>query len=144
MAPQSVPAMQLSTTFRGTSLVVCLFLLSPAGVGELPLAQATVLVDEPIMILTSFLIFSLLSLFNWTLGAQSSAPVRVSTSASISCWMKALSMVIFKIIISLITGQVKIGPLSSIAQGPRWGHPFGLLFHLILLRLNLTVNVEPG
>ena len=36
---QSGPAMQLSTAFRGTSLVLCLFLPSLAGVGELPLAQ---------------------------------------------------------------------------------------------------------
>ena len=64
------------------------------------------------MILISLLIFSFLPLFNWTLGAQSSAP-RVSASVSISFWMEG-SMVIFKIIISLITGQVSQDEASSL------------------------------
>ena len=37
--PMPSPAIQLSTTFTGTSLVLCLFLPSPAVVGELSLAQ---------------------------------------------------------------------------------------------------------
>ena len=39
MAPHSAPSMYLSTTFRGTSLVLCLFLSRLTGVGELSLAQ---------------------------------------------------------------------------------------------------------
>ena len=39
VAPQSVPVMQLSTTFRRTSLELYCFLPTLAGVGELPLAQ---------------------------------------------------------------------------------------------------------
>ena len=90
VAPQSAPAMQLSDTFRGTSLVLCWFLPCPAGVSELPLAQVIVSVGVPIMVLTSLFIFLLLPLFSWTWGAQSSAPMQVSASVSISCWMKIL------------------------------------------------------
>ena len=37
MAPKSTPVIQLSPTFKGSGLVLCWFLPSPARVGELPL-----------------------------------------------------------------------------------------------------------
>ena len=40
-------------------------------------------VDQPLAGQTSLLIFSLLLLFNWTLGAQSGAPMWVSVSISL-------------------------------------------------------------
>ena len=40
VAPQSAPAMHLSTTLRGASLVLCLFLPNLVGVCEFALAQA--------------------------------------------------------------------------------------------------------
>ena len=52
--------------------------------------RQTVSVGEPIKVLTSLLTFSFLPLFNWTLGAQSSAPMCVSASVSISWCMKIL------------------------------------------------------
>ena len=39
---QSASAIQLSPTFRGTSLDLCCFLPSSAGVGELPVAQVNI------------------------------------------------------------------------------------------------------
>ena len=83
----SVPAIQLSPTFKCSSLVQCWFLPSQGGIDELPLAVS---VGIPILVLASLLIFSLLPLINCTLGAQLSAPLWVSASVSISCWMKFL------------------------------------------------------
>ena len=59
--PQSASAIQLSITFKGNNLVLCLFPLSPAGVSELPLAQVNFSVDEHFVVLT-LLIFSFLLL----------------------------------------------------------------------------------
>ena len=64
------------------------------------------------MTLSSLPIFSFLPSFNWTLGDQSSALMWLSASVYISCWIS--SIVIFKIFICLITGQVKIGPPSPL------------------------------
>lgn len=44
----------------------------------------------PVMVLSSFLIFLLFPLVDWMLGAQPSASLWLSASASISCWLKDL------------------------------------------------------
>ena len=72
------------------------------------------------MVLISLLIFSFLPLFIWTLGAQSSAPMQVSASVSISCWMKVLWW-LFKILISLTTGQGQFRPPLLYCLGSQLG-----------------------
>ena len=65
--------------------------------------KQTVSVDDPLMALNSLLILSLPRLFNWILGAQSSALMWVIAFVPHLLLDKG-SVVIFKVIISLTTG----------------------------------------
>ena len=116
VAPQSVPATQLSATFSGTALVLCLFLPSLAGVGELPLAQVDCFSGCPHHGLD--LLAHILTLPTLQLDFGSSA--QCSDAGLCLCFHQLLdegSMVVFKIFISLTTGQVKISRLLFYCPG---------------------------
>ena len=108
MAPQSALAIQLSPTFRGTSLDLCCFLPSPDGVGELPLAQVDCFsgcthhcLDLFVHILTPP-----------TLQFNFGSPVQCSNTGLCLCLNQLLdegSMVTFKVSISLTTGSGQFG-----------------------------------
>ena len=108
VAPQSAPAMQLSTTFRGTCIVLFLFLPSPTGVGELPLAQVDCFsqcTHHGLDLFAHGLIPPTLQLDFGRLGQCSD----VGICFSFHQFLDEGSMVIFKIFITLNTGQGQFG-----------------------------------
>ena len=105
--PTVCPSHTAVTHIQRVYLALCWLLPCLAGIGELPLAQLNCFSGTvPIMVLTSLFIFSCLTLFGWSLGAQPSAPLWVST-----CFPQLLdegSMMTFKIFINLTTKQGQI------------------------------------
>ena len=133
VAPQSAPAIQLSHTFRGTSLDLCWFLPCSAGVGELPLAQVNCFNGCTHHGLNLFA--HILTLHSLHLDFGSS--VQCSNAGLCLCFHQLLdeaSMLIFKIFISLTTGQVKIGSPLLYCLGSYLGHPCEFL----------GISLEPG
>ena len=126
VAPQSAQAIQLSPTFRGTSLDLCCFLPCLAGVSELPLAQVNCFIGCTHHGLDLFAHI----LTPHTLPVDFGSSVQCSDAGLCLCFHQFLdedSMVIFKIFINLTTGQVKIGPSLLYCLGSLLGSSLWIL-----------------
>ena len=106
--------MQLSTTFRGTSLVIFWFLPCQAGVGEFPLAQVDCFSGCPHHGLDLFAHIVIPSTLQLDFGSSA----QCSAVGPCLCFHQLLdegSMMTFKIFINLTTGQCQFRTLSSIS-----------------------------
>ena len=121
VAWQSVSVIQLSPTFRGSSLVLCQFLPYLARIGELPLTQVHCFSGYPHHALD---LFAHILTPPPTLQLEFGSSEQCCTVVLCLCFRQLMnegSMVTFKIVINLATGQSQFIHLSTIAQG----HPCG-------------------
>ena len=134
VAPQSAPAMQLSPTFRGTSLYLCLVLPCPcpSGVGELPLAQVNCFSGCSHHGLDLFAHILTLPTLHLDIGSSD----QCFDAGLCLCFHQLLnegSMVIFKIFISLTIGQ------------GQFGHPLlyclGSCFQFLAIKNKAAMNI---
>ena len=88
-ATQTSQATQLSLTFKGPSLVLCRIHHYQLRATELPLAQVSCFCITIVGLIPS-LILLILPLLDFYQKPGPSAYLWISTSASISCWMKVL------------------------------------------------------
>ena len=107
VAPKSAPTIQLSPTFRGSSLVLCWFLPCPAGASELTLAQVNHVTWCPQHALYLFAHILSPPILHPHFGSSA----QCSEAGNCLCFhvvMDKSSMVTFKIVINLTTGQGQI------------------------------------